>query len=277
MRNFIELIIRYRNFLTFLVLEVVCFVLIIRNNPEQRRILFSSASLYTGKFFDVYASGLDYLDLKKENARLENENQKLKQAIQKLTGVDVIAIDTFLNDSQQPTYSYISAKIIKNSIINPDNLIAVNRGKAEGVDAHMGIIGHKGIVGITVAASEEYALAMSILHRQTRISAKLKSTDYFGSLVWRQDSDPTVMDLEDIPKHAKISIGDTVQTSGYSSMFPPGIPIGTVFQDSLQPGNNFYNIKVKLINDLSKTENVYVVKNFDQEEIKQLEAKRRNE
>lgn len=272
MRNFIELLIRYRNFITFFFLELFCFILIVRNNPEQRQILLSSASLYTGKFYEVYAGIMDYLDLSKENERLESENTKLRQAIQKLTGVDAIGVDTFLNSSGEVDYRYISGKIIKNSVINPDNMITINRGKSDGVYPHMGIVGHEGIVGITVASSKDFTLAMSILHRQTRISAKLKSTDYFGSLVWRQDSDPTTMDLEDIPKHAKVNIGDTVQTSGYSYMFPDGLPIGVVVHDSLQPGNNFYNIKVKLLNDLSSTENVYIVQYDDQNQLEQLEA-----
>lgn len=277
MRNLIELIIRYRNFLTFFFLELFCFFLIVQNNTEQRQILFSSASLYAGKIFDVYASGMDYLDLRKDNTLLKKENEKLRQKIQELTGADYIEVDSFYNDSSKVDHKYISAKIIKNSVVSPDNMIAINRGNAEGVDAHMGIVAQEGIIGIVVGASEHYALAMSILHRQARISAKLKSTDYFGSLVWRNETDPTIMDLEDIPKHAKVTLGDTVQTSGYSYMFPPGLAIGTVIQDSLQPGNNFYNIKVKLINDLSKIENVYVVDYIARNKLKKLEENRSNE
>jgi rod shape-determining protein MreC len=112
---------------------------------------------------------------------------------------------------------------------------------------------------------------MSLLHHDTRISAVVKNNDYFGSLVWKGGS-PRYMDLEAIPKHAEVHKGDSVVTSGYSSMFPEGLLIGTVASAKLENGSNFYNIRVKLSCDLNKIKHVYVVDNLMREEQETLEA-----
>ncbi len=271
MRNLIEFIIRYRNFFSFFVLELVCFTIIVNYNREQRQILLNSTSTYAGTIFDIYSNALDYLDLREENKKLERENTQLRQYLQAVEGSD-FELDSLILDSLNAQYEFIPAKIIKNSIVALDNMITLDVGKKQGVDKHMGVISMDGLIGITVGVSENYSVAMSLLHRQTRVSSRLRSTPYFGSLVWKNERDPTVLDLDDVPKHANIELGDTVETSGYSFMFPPGIPIGTIASDSLPEGNNFYTIKVKLMNDLSKMEHVYVVKNKDRQELLNIEG-----
>lgn len=269
MRNLIEFLYRNRNFLVFLAMEVFCFWLIIQYNREQRQILFNSTSTYMGKIFDVYSGGLDYLDLKVDNKELTNENRVLQEYIQVLLGKEV-ELDSIRLDTLNTQYEFVPAKIIKNSIVQLDNMITLDKGREDGITEHMGVIGLDGLVGIVVDVSDHYSVAMSLLHRQSRISARLKSTPYFGSLVWKNELNPMVMNLEDIPKHASVMGGDTVETSGYSYMFPPGIPIGTIKRDSLPEGNNFYIIEVTLMNDLSKAEHVYIVKNKDRQEILDL-------
>ncbi len=269
MRNLIEFIYRNRNFLVFLALEVFCFWLIIQYNREQRQILFNSTSTYMGTIFDVYSGALDYLDLKVDNEQLADENRVLRQYLQSLLGKD-IETDSIRLDSLNAQFEFIPGRVIKNSIVQLDNMITLDKGRVDGVNKHMGVIGMDGLVGIVVDVSDHYSVAMSLLHRQTRISAKLRSTPYFGALVWKNELNPRMMNLEDIPKHANVEVGDTVETSGFSYMFPPGIPIGTIKRDSLPEGNNFYLIEVGLMNDLSKAEHVYIVNNKDRQEILDL-------
>ncbi len=271
MRNLIEFIVRNRNFLTFFFLELVCFTLVVQFNREQRQILLNSTSTYAGAVFDLYSQGLDYLDLKKENQVLEEKNQVLEEYLYALLGKEV-EMDAIRLDTMEYNFEFIPGKIIKNSITGLDNMITINKGRNDGVEEHMGVVGLNGLVGVVVDVSAHYSVAMSLLHRQTRISARLRSTPYFGSLAWRNEMDPTTMDLEDIPKHAEVAVGDTVETSGYSFMFPPGMAIGAVSSAALPEGNNFYNIKVDLFNDLSRIEYVYIVKNRDRAELLQLKG-----
>ncbi|MEL7120756.1 MAG: rod shape-determining protein MreC [Bacteroidota bacterium] len=278
MRNLFELILKNRNLLTFVLLELICFLLLIRFNINQRQIFFSSANRYTGQVYELYAQGLNYFSLTAENTRLEKENEILRQKLQDFYGEEDFQVDTFYTaEKDDPAYRFISAKVIKNSITALDNVITINKGTKDGVEKDMGVADLNGIVGTVVDASENYAVVMSLFHRQTRVSAKISSNGHFGSLVWKENNPLQVMDIDDIPKHAVVNEGDTIITSGYSYKFPPGLLIGTIQAETIKSGSNFYSIKVRLVNDLSKLSNVYVIDYINKRKIQPLEAANNNE
>ena len=62
-----------------------------------------------------------------------------------------------------------------------------------------------------------------MLNPYLRLSCKVKGEDQVGSLV-RDGRDPGEAILEELPKHAKFVKGDTIVTSGYSSVFPKEFP-----------------------------------------------------
>jgi rod shape-determining protein MreC len=111
---------------------------------------------------------------------------------------------------------------------------------------------------------------MSVLHEDTKISAKVKRSGYFGVMTWN-GTDARKMTLEAIPKHTKLLRGDTIITSGYSSIFPEGVVIGIIEDFKVEPGSNFYNAQVVLSADLNRIQYVYVVDDLMREERKKLE------
>jgi rod shape-determining protein MreC len=136
----------------------------------------------------------------------------------------------------------------------------------------MGVISsNKGIIGVVRNVSENFAHVISILNSQSRISCSIKSRNGHGSLRWR-DLDPLRISLVDVPKHEKIVVGDTVITSGYSTMFPRGILVGVIESYKVVSGSNNYLITVKLFNDLTNVKYAYVIKNGFGAEQKALEA-----
>ena len=182
-----------------------------------------------------------------------------------------------LSDSSvQRGYEFIPAKIINNSVDRPNNYITLNRGAKHGIQKNTGIIGEGGLAGIVRKVSKNYAVAMSMLHRDVKISAQLKRNKYFGSLVW-EGYNPQLMTLKAIPKHANTEVGDTIVTSGYSSIFPANEMIGVIDTLWVAQGDNFQTIKVRLSNDLNREEYVYVVKHLMREERIQLEEEVENE
>ena len=117
---------------------------------------------------------------------------------------------------------------------------------------------------------------MSLLQQQTRISDKIKRNNYFGPLLW-QGFDSRFMRLEDIPKHAELQMQDTVVTSGYSTMFPADVLIGTIDTFWVEPGSNFYTIDVRLTEDLANLDYAYIVQHLDSEELEDLQQQLENE
>lgn len=125
-----------------------------------------------------------------------------------------------------------------------------------------------GIVGFVTDVGSRYSSVMSILNSSSRVSVMIRRTHYIGNLVWNSNS-PMLMEVEAIPKHGDVRVGDTVVTSGYSH-FPEGLPVGLVTRAQIEPGENFYNIETRLFNDLARTNQVYVIIDLHKNEIDSL-------
>ena len=171
------------------------------------------------------------------------------------------------------TFIYSNAKIISNNISLLKNYLIINKGSIDGVVREMGIISSEGIIGIIDEVSENYSSVMSILNLNSKINAKVKRTSHFGSLEW-EGLDIDILILKDIPKTAKINIGDSVVTGGMSAIFPENIKIGIVSNVSTNNNlDNYLRIEIKLHNDMSKLRNIYLLSSLFKNEIEQLKTK----
>ncbi len=272
MRNLVLFFIKYNAFFVFVILEIISFYLIVNNNEKQNQVFVSSANRTIGGFYERYDKVVSYWKLGDVNAELANDNKRLMEQLPNAffdTEVDTIQVKDTLYKQQ---YEYIPAKVVNNSVNRYNNYLTLNRGKLHGIKSNTGVITNSGIVGVVQKTSKNYTSVMSILHHNTRISVKIKSSEYFGSLIWKGD-DARYMYLDAIPKHAKVEVGDTIITSGYSSMFPEGLIVGKVKKAEVVKGSNFYEVKVKLSCDLSNLGHVFVVKNLMKEEKDALEKK----
>lgn len=170
-------------------------------------------------------------------------------------------------------YYYYPAQVINNSVNEPANYLTLYRGSDQGIEKGMGVIGPQGVVGIVRAVSPRYAVVMSLLNKNMRISAKLTSTGNFGSVRWDiSQANPLFGTLTDIPKNVPLHKGDSVVTSGYSAIFPPGLLIGYVEGARESPSSNFHIIKVRFATHFQNLQYVYVIKNYNAEEQKKVEA-----
>jgi len=246
-------------------LQIIALFLTINNHSFHRSKFISSANSISGNFYTKKNNISSYLDLRSENNSLIEENQLLKNKISLLEQqIDQVDSQTKIDSIASQQYKYVDGKIIKNEFHKPYNFLTINRGKRHGVTSEMAVVNHKGIIGVTDFSSENYSRVRSILNRDSKINAKLKNTTYFGSLSW-DGKDLNTVQLADIPRQATINVGDTIVTGGNSTIFPKGIPIGIVEEDSKAM------IQVKLFNEMNRLENIYTIINFDKQEIKDLE------
>ena len=167
-------------------------------------------------------------------------------------------------------YWTFKAHVIKNSLTLADNYITLDKGSASGVRPDMGVVGAAGVVGIVYRTSPRYSLVIPLLNSKSSVSCKIQGSDYFGYLKWEGD-DPCYAYLKDLPRHAEFSLGDTVVTSGFSSVFPQGLMVGTV--DDMADSNDglSYLLKVKLATDFGKLGSVRILARSGQAEQKALE------
>lgn len=270
MRNLIRFLSRFSFFFLFLLFELVCFYLLFQNNHYQQAAFLHSANSFTAGIYNRYSDFTDYLDLKEVNQELAAENQRLRErqllSYQKVFGPNFLIRDTLY----QKKYLYTKGKVVNNSINKQNNFLTLNIGERNGIERGMGVLGPQGVVGIVTQSSEHYSTVLSLLHRRARIGSKLKDSEYYGSLQW-DGEDYRQGVLKDIPNHVVIGIGDTIVSSGYSSIFPAEIPVATIAKFNEVPGENFYNIKVDFTTNFKNLAYVYVVKNLHRAEFEALE------
>lgn len=260
MRNLIYLILRYSALILFLFLELISFILIINYNKSQKEIWAHSSNLLTGNVFDKVEGVQGFFDLQEVNDSLLAENAKLLETI---INYRINSKDNYFQKFEEldtvNNYQLIPASICNKTINLRNNYMTLCKGKKDSIAVGMGVISNNGVVGIIKSVSKDFATVLLVLNSQSRISAKVTSKNYHGNLIW-DDTDTRILSMLEVPKHAEIAIGDSISTSGYSTIFPPDIHIGKIKDYSLQGGSNNYKIKVEMKQDINALEYVYVIK-----------------
>lgn len=256
------------NFLVFILLETAAVWLISRNSVIQRSDILRSVSAVTNTFSSGAGNVGRYFSLGKINRRLSEENVALRRENDRLQAAlsDLAVPDSLLTES--PLFDYIPALVVSNSTDRLHNILIINKGKRDGIAEDMGVVTDRGIIGYILSAGEKYSKVSSILDIDNMASGTLTGSNTFGVIQWDgKTARRTVM--HDIPVHTVFSDGDTVVSSGYSLIYPPGIPIGTVAGHRLRDGVN-YDLTIDLFEEFSRLRQVYVVSRRDIQELNDL-------
>ncbi|KAA6349755.1 Cell shape-determining protein MreC [termite gut metagenome] len=275
MRHLFEFLIKYNYCFVFTLLEITAFVLLFRFNHYQRSVFLTSANEVAGKIYETSAGVTSYFNLRTANGELLERNMWLEQQLIALRKVlernhtDSVKIN-ILQASALKDYEILKANVINNSLHKVDNYITLNKGASDGIRPDMGVVGGNGIVGIVYKTSPNYSVVISILNSKSSISCKIKNSDYFGYLQW-EPRDSRYAFLKDFPRHAEVNIGDTVITSGHSTMFPEGIIVGTVSEASDSKDALTYLLRVKLTTNFGTIDEVKVIARHEQNERMELE------
>jgi len=272
MRNLLRFIINSQFTLLFLLIEIISLSLVIRSNKYQQSRYINLAQNVNGYFSSKIDDFVQYFSLKEQNSQLLNENHELKSELEQLKqsgysrNKQKIQIKDTLNKQQ---YTYIIARIINNSVNKQYNFLTLDKGSLDGIEPNMAVISSNGVIGKVESVTNHYSLVMSVLNRNSRISAKIKKNNYFGSFEWSGINYRTGS-LNEIPLHVNLAKGDTIVTTGYSAVFPAGILIGYITDYSVHAGN-FYKIDVRISNDFKNLYYVYIITNHQKEEQQLLE------
>lgn len=270
MKSLLNFIYRFHYTILFLFLETIALILLVQYNDYQKSSFLNSSSSMAGKAFNTSHSISQYFGLRSEikllNASLAKYREHDKLSF-KNNQVKLIDIYDSVYIQQ---YELIASEVINNSVNKQNNFITINAGLKQGVDRGMAVVAHNGVVGIVKDVSDNFASVISLLNHNLRISAMIKRTGYYGSLVW-EGVDYTKTTLIDLPSHLTVNIGDTIITSGYSAMFPKGEIIGIVSDVKGSHGGDFLEVVVDLSVDFKSISDVLVINNLLKEEQLKLE------
>ncbi len=264
MHNLLDFLYKYHHWLLFILLEVVSGVMLLGYNSYQNSVWFSSANAVTGRVLEAESQVTSFFSLTRANEELTLRNFYLERQVEQLRRLYTdLTRDTTIEERSQlqllSQYRLIGAKVVQNSINKLDNLMTINKGKADGVEVDMGVACGTGIVGVVYLVSDHYAVVIPALNAtSSRISCSIRNRNYFGYLHW-PGGDPMTAYLEDIPRHAHFKKGEWIETSGYSSIFPHGVLVGKIEKVFNSSDGLSYKLQVRLSTDFSCLRDVVVI------------------
>ena len=263
MRNLLNFLAKYNHWLLFALLQTLSFVMLFQFNSYQGSVWFTSANWVAGKIYEIDSSIEAFFSLTKINQNLTQKNFYLERQVNQLarlygeaTGDSTVLDRLALGNLEQ--YKLVPAKVVSNSVNRPDNLITIDKGRADGIEVDMGVTSGNGVVGVVYLVSEHYSIVMPLLNVNSRISCSIRKRGYFGYSKWN-GGDASFASVEDIPRHAHFKRGDWVETSGYSSIFPPGIIVGKIVEVYNSSDGLSYRLKVHLSTDFGNLRDVCVI------------------
>jgi len=269
MRNLLNFLIRHNNLIFFLILEGIAFYFLTTSNSYHNSQAVKGIRGMSVKIETKISNARNYINLRDINENLAAENIALKNSIENLIKKEDSEFYSVLDSGYNQQYIYTSAEVISNSVNRQKNFFTLNKGLNQGLAVDMAVIVSNGVAGVIVGCSDNFAVAMSLLNLDFKLSVRIKSNGYFGSLTW-DGRDYLHAVLNEIPQHILINVGDTIETTGYSAVFPEGVMIGTI-SDFEKSKSDFYKITIRLFPDFKKLHYVDIIGNMKKTEQLELE------
>jgi rod shape-determining protein MreC len=269
MRNLLNFLLKYINIIVFLILEGIALYWLTNGNSYHNSRVVKGIQGVTRGLEERINNARSYLSLRETNSNLARENSFLRNRVEQLTGkadLKFVPVDDSLFRQQ---FQYTSARVINNSVNRQKNYLTLDKGRLQGIKVDMAVTNGKDAVGVIIGCSDNFSRAISLLNLDFRLSARIRSNGYFGSLSWDGRNYRHAV-LNEIPQHINVTAGDTIETTGYSAVFPEGVGIGTV-SDLKNSGSDFYKITVELFTDFKKLQYVNVIGNLKRTEQLKLE------
>lgn len=270
MQNIIDFFRKYNAVFWFIFLQLICVTLIFNYQPYHQSAFLNTSGRVSGAALDYADAFWNYFSLQQINDSLLEENARLYELVFNAQNEGQTAPVFQFQDTTQFNYQLITAGVIRNSIHRQRNYFTIDKGSKHGVTREMGVISRNGVAGIVLDVSDHYAVCISLLHTESRVSGRLEQSNYTGQVVWKRRTTDGAL-IEDIPLHVKVSVGERIITSGYSAIFPKGIPIAEVTDVRKIEGSNFWQIESRLNTAFQRLDYVYVISKKDIEEIIILE------
>ena len=264
MLQLVEFLSRNRNFIFFVLLQILCFWLVASTHSRWNATYFNSSNYYVARSLAFSNALQEYTNLRSVNEDLAAENVRLNQlvtALQQQKGLADMTEAVYQPDSVfAARFEYRVAKVIDNSTQLANNYLTIDKGTAHGIKPGMGVISATGIVGKVRYCSEHFSVITSILHTQFLVSSRLIRSNEMGTAKW-DGVDPEIINLNDVSRYKKVLKGDTAVTSDYNAVFPPNVKVGMVEGVKIRPDQTFYDIRLRLATDFRNLRYVYVVSN----------------
>lgn len=268
MHNLLRFIARCSNFLVFIALEVVAFLLIIHNNTYPRSSMLSTANTMVGWTEEKISDMVQYFQLNGANEQLAQENAELRSILTHYTELEEQKEEA-AQGLQTAKIRYIPAKVVQMTTNKHNNYLTIDKGSNDGLYKGMGVRNSEGVVGIVSTVGHNYSVVIPIINSQSMLSCRFIKNDYISPLVW-DGKDSRYAQLDEVAAHMMVNPEDTIVTSGLSPAFPEKIPVGVVENSELKAGESYHSVRIRLFTNFRRLRYVQVIDNKAQKEIEEL-------
>ena len=276
MQTILNFLIKHNHWFLFILLEGISFVLLFSFNRYQNAAMFTSANEFAGNIYSFMSDVDGYFGLSDENEALVEQNrvlineiEQLKQELASFKDSTALATNSFAAPLKGD-FRFNTARAVNNSLNKVNNFITIDKGNNDGINSEMGVFNDKGVIGIIYKTSDNFSLVMPLLNSKSMLSCRVKGSNSFCTLRWNGE-ELQYSYLIDLPRYAIFQQGDTVVTSGFSSIFPADIPVGEIERLEDSDDGMFYRARVRLFVDFASIDNLFVVGNDNKLEQDTLE------
>lgn len=261
--NLIDFIRKYCYIFLFILFETISMILLFRFNSYQGSVWFSAANSVAAGINSTYSNVMNFFNLEQinqeltaQNIALQRETEHLRQSF--ITATKDTTITEKLMREKLVGYNMVPATVVSNSAERSNNYLVIDRGEKDGIRPEMGVVGGGGVVGIIYLTGPHHSLVIPVTNRKSSISCRVRGQNYFGYLQWDGSSMLSAY-VDDVPRYAKVKVGQAIETSGYSAVFPPGIFVGRVRTIRNSTDGQSYRLDVTLGTNFANLRDVLVV------------------
>lgn len=202
--------------------------------------------------------------------KLQIEQMRIEQARLSQDADQARRLQALLAFKEQFISQTLAAQVIGSSGSEQSRVVNIDKGWHDGVRPDMAVITKDGIVGKVLQVSGARHLEASVSQvllindQSSGVGAILEKSRLQGILRGTSSGEVT---LEKVMSDESVPVGEQVLTSGGDSIFPKGLPVGTV--SKVTTGSDlFLNIRVRPAADLSRLEEVLIVTRIDERQAK---------
>ncbi len=231
-----------------------------------------------GFFTNFSAYFVDYKALKDENNALKEQIKSMQEDVEKSDELkrENDWLYNFLELKRSSSkYDFEKANVIAYSQINYLAAFTIDKGSANGITKGMPIITDQGLAGIVTDVALNHSVCTCTINPNFTVSVytekvvlegeenvTVKSAESIVATGNFMDAASGCMRIEYIGDTSKISIGDTVLTSGAGGIYPRGINIGQVVDILNDEYSQSNYALVKTTVDINTVESVMIVTDF---------------